>query len=169
MVLACHFNKVLKLLLTSLRNTLFSNTFVITAIQISESSKYAPLLPPNEFVYLDGRTVISVDNGDDARWQYQTYMNMKTYKAKHCKYLDGALYKEIFYEVTDIVEVKQFGRTKIDVTTSDGQSTTTKIFHDGNKNNAHLCNCRKLGKFLSAFKGNTIRNKRMDDGDIYCW
>ena len=94
-------------------------------------------------------------------------MNMKTYKAKHCKYLDGALYKEIFYEVTDIVEVKQFGRTQIDVTTSDGQSTTTKIFHDGNKNNAHLCNCRKLGKFLSAFKGNTIRNKRMDDGDMY--
>ena len=75
--------------------------------------------------------------------------------------------KDIFYEVADIIEVNKWERTKINVTTSDGQITTIEIFHDGNKNHSHLINCRNLGKFLSAFKGNTFRNKRKDGGDMY--
>ena len=64
------------------------------------------MLPPNQFTFIDGRTIVEVGNVEDARWHYKTCMSMDANKRKHCKYLDGALYKDIFWEVADVIEVK---------------------------------------------------------------
>ena len=94
-------------------------------------------------------------------------MNMYNNKQKRCKYLDGALYTDLFSDCCDFIEPSKGQTININVTTEDSCSTTICIFCDGNIHSTYLTNCKNLGIALSKFKGNTFRRNRRDIGNMY--
>ena len=50
--------------------------------QIGTDHCLFPLLPPNRFLYLDKKRVVNVTTVSDARWHYNTYLELHAFNKK---------------------------------------------------------------------------------------
>ena len=140
----------------------------LIAKQITCTSLLFPLLPPNHYCLANGIHDTIYTNVYDARRHYQTAMKMKFHSRKHSKYIDGAIYSELFYENVEYIKVYPGDFININVSLEDGTQTVIKIFRDFNsKLNEHLQNCRRMGSFLKKYPPNTFRKNRLDKGKMF--
>ena len=49
------------------------NTIFMRGIQVSLTDKRTPLLPPNEYMFVDGHQVVKADSPETSRWLFQEY------------------------------------------------------------------------------------------------
>ena len=125
------------------------------------------MLPPNQFVTPDKSTRFTVDNVTDARWQYQTRMQMHEHKYKRRKYIDGAHYTDIFYDQAEVIDIMPGNSIDIIIRLEDGHTTTVSAFVDEDPHCKHLTNCYSIAKKLSESSANTYRKTTMDKGDMH--
>ena len=72
--------------------------------QTNRKSSLFPSLPPNRFLYLDKKKrVVYANSVKDGRWHYNTYAKIKGWNKKKKKYVEDALYKNIFYTHCSII------------------------------------------------------------------
>ena len=135
--------------------------------QYDKNSNEFPLLPPNQFVTPDRLTSFNVNNIIDARWQYQTRMAMHEHKYKKRKYVDGALYTNIFYDQAEIIDINPGDSVDIIVRLFNGHTTTVSAFVEENLNCRHLKNCFRIARKLSACSPNTYRKTTLDGGNMH--
>lgn len=82
-------------------------------------------------------------------------MKMSLLNRKRRKYLDGALYTSIFQDSACVINVSRGEVVNLNMITKNNIITTMTIFVEENKDNLHLRNCKRLGRVLSQFRGNT--------------
>ena len=126
-----------------------------------------PLLPPNRFLYLDRKKVVNTTTVDDGRWHYNTYMEWSGWNRKRRRYIEGALYTNIFYNQCRIIDMGKGEQLDINVITQSNVESTISIIVEDNVDHPHLHHCRKLGRILSKFCPNSYRKNCNDKGNMY--
>ena len=139
----------------------------IHGIQIGFDHKLFPLLPPNRFLYLDKRRVVNVSTIDDARWHYNTYRQLRGWNKKKRKYIEGALYTNIFLDRCRIIDLGRGESLDIDIRTECEIESTVTVIVDPKQSHPHIRACHQLGRTLSRFKPNTYRKNCKDKGKMY--
>ena len=77
---------------------------IIKAVQISSQNSNTPLLPPNQFRNIDGKTNFCISNSHDARCLYNRYAKFYTNRFNRRKYVDGAIYTDLFHDCCDVID-----------------------------------------------------------------
>ena len=95
--------------------------------QIGVDHNLFPLLPPNRFLYLDRKRVVNVQTVEDARWHYRTYLELQRLNKKKRRYVEGALYTNIFYSNCRVLDLSRGQHLDINVTTEDNCRTKISI------------------------------------------
>ena len=139
----------------------------ICALQIGADHKLFPLLPPNRFLYLDKKRLVEVMKVDDARWHYNTYLGLRGWNKKRRKYVEGALYTNIFFNWCRKINLGKGERVDIQITTEDNVVSTVSIIREKNVQHPQLQHCTNLGKVLSKYTPNTFRKNCHDRGKMY--
>ena len=152
--------------------TIFSkllNKFVhINCKQLLLGGTGTPLLPPDKYLYVDGRTDFLVDDVDQARSTYNTYAGMYCNRHNKRKYVDGAMYYHLFKKCSEIIEPIPGAQIILRVRLGDSTDVSTvKICCDINLNSKFLLATNKLGKVLHKFPGNTSRSTKSDNGKMF--
>ena len=135
--------------------------------QIDDTNVKFPFIPPNQFLYIDGKTHVEALSLKDGKWLYNTYSKMRSLNRKRRKYLEGALYRTIFDNSARVINLSAGEVLNLNVITQHNTVTTMMIFVEANKHHPHLINCNRLGRELSKFRGNTCRQHCRDRGDMY--
>ena len=86
---------------------------------------------------------------------------------KKRKYVDGAIYTDVFSEAAHIIDVPDNEIVELKILTAQKKVSSLSIYFERKSDLQHLKNCCKLGQILSNYKGNTFRKKCFDDGEIY--
>ena len=77
---------------------------IINCKQLVIGGVGTPLLPPNKYRYIDGRTNFSVCDPIEARSTYEKYSRMYANRYNRRKYVDGAMYCGLFKNCAQIIE-----------------------------------------------------------------
>ena len=126
------------------------------------------LLPPNQFTYIDGRTLMSITNPTDARRLYQRYAKFYSNRFNRRKYVDGAIYTKLFVDCADIICPIPNTLINIDVTLDgSNESTSVIITCDMNPNSIQLVSMNELGHSLNLCGDNTNRGNKNDKGKMH--
>ena len=126
-----------------------------------------PLLPPNRFLYLDKKTVVNVTSINDARWHYNTYLELPAWNRKRRKYVHGALYTNIFHDTCRTINLGKGEGLDITVMTELNIESTVSIFVEPNRDHPHLHNCCNLGRIILTYLPNSYRKNCGDKGCMY--
>ena len=141
---------------------------VIKCVQYEVGNEKNPLLPPNQFVYIDGRTVINVTDPDQAKTMYNTYAGFHCNRYNKRKFVDGALYTDLFEYRKDIIYPSPNEVIELDIAINDtDEHSFVKIFYDMNENSNYLRALNRLGESLRHCKENTNRSKNKDQGKMF--
>ena len=128
----------------------------------------SPLLPPTEFLHVDGQTKVSVNTIDDARYLYKYHQSFYSNKYNQRKFVRGALYKNIFSEGAHVIEPVPGSMIELEVYLHDGGATTLLyITCDMNISNPYLSSLNQLGNALSCHQPNTSWRTKNDLGAMY--
>ena len=139
----------------------------INCTQYAIEDDRTPLLPPNQFRYIDSRTDITVDNSDDARSLYQRYRLFNSNRYNRRKFVNGALYTSLFPECTDILCPTSGEVIKLDVLLQNRiDRTTITIHYDGNVKRSELLAMTDMGESMSSYGNNTSRGTNFDGGKM---
>ena len=141
--------------------------FRLFARQIGIDHYLFPLLPPNRYLYLDKKRVVNVTTVSDARWHYNTYLELHAFNKKKRKYVEGALYTNIFYSSCRIINLCKGQHLDIVVTTEHNVKSIISIYVEADEHHPHLCCCQKIGRLLSKHRPNTYRKNCKDKGEMY--
>ena len=114
------------------------------------------MLPPNRFLYLDKKRVVHVKTIDDSRWHYNTYLELQGWNKKKRKYVEGALYTNLFFSHCRIIDLGKGEKVDIDIKTEFNVQSTISIIVEPDVNHPHLRHCIKLAKILSRYRPNTF-------------
>ena len=107
-----------------------------------------------------------INDINNARWMYNTYKTMCCNWKKR-KYVDGAIYTEVFSEAAHIIDVPDNEIVELKILTAQKKVSILSIYFERKSDLQHLKNCCKLGQILSNYKGNTFRKKCFDDDEMY--
>ena len=103
----------------------------------------------------------------DARWHYNTYLELRGWNKKKRKYVEGALYTNIFISNCRIIDVGKGEKLDIEIKTQLNVQSTISIFHEPDENHPHLCHCTNLAKVVSRHRPNTFRKNCNDKGRMF--
>ena len=140
---------------------------VYKCCQYSVDNHRAPLLPPNQFRYIDSRTDIVVDDAKNARSLYQRYRQFHSNRYNRRKFVDGALYTSLFEQCADIIYPIAGVVIKLDVLLlNTKERTNVTIYYDDNIVHTELLAMTDMGEALSSYADNTRRCNNFDGGKM---
>ena len=141
---------------------------VIQAIQYPINHSKSPLLPPNHFMYIDGRTEFEVATSTAARDLYQQYSGFNSNRNNRRKFVEGAIYTRLFYDQVDIIY--PIPNRIIELKIKHHQTneySTVKIIYDIKFDSKELVAMNSLGQVLTKFPDNTSRARKNDKGKLH--
>ena len=142
------------------------NNIVINAVQIEENDNRAPLIPPNRFLYIDDRTIISIDDSVEARSLYKQYAALRANRYKKRCYVTGAIYTSLFINCCDIIDPIPGRKIEIDINVGNDVVSNVLITYDTNVTNDYLLALNTLGQTLNEYNDNTSRRNNHDPGKM---
>ena len=143
------------------------NRIEFKAIQYLVDNEKSPLLPLNQFTYIDRRTIISITNPKDTRILYQRYAKFYSNRYNRRKYVDGTIYTKFFVDCVDIICPIPNYLINIDVTLNGNNERTSVIITcDINPNSIPLVSMNELGHSLNLYGDNTDRGNKNDKGKM---
>ena len=92
---------------------------------------------------------------------------MKGWNRKKRKYVEGALYTNLFYDQCEITNPTKGERIDINIVIECHLRSTVSIYVDPNEHNEHLHHCLKLGRLLSRYNTNTFWRTCHNKGNRY--
>lgn len=136
-------------------------------MQYSISNNKSPLLPPNMFRYIDGRTNFKVNDAHEARRIYRKYSSFNSNRNNKRKYVNGALYSSLFDNHVDFIDPIPGGRIILKVSIQDTNDVSDVIITCSvDIKDKYLTSLNDLGVALSNMGDNTCRNKLHDVGKM---
>lgn len=75
---------------------------------------------------------------DDARWHYNTYLQLRGWNKKRRKYVEGALYTNIFFDHCRIINLERGEQVDIEILTECNVQSTVSIFLEADEQHPHL-------------------------------
>ena len=94
-------------------------------------------------------------------------MSMRSFNRKRRKYLDGALYSNIFSDSSRVINLSPGEILNLHIKTENNIFSKIRIFVEKNKDHVHLQNCQRLANILSKYRANTSRSQCCDRGNMY--
>ena len=140
------------------------------ATQYFINNSKAPLFPPNQFKYVDGRTTMNISNHRDARMIYQMQAKFYSNRFNRRKYVDGAIYTHLFLDQADVICPIPNTVIELDVAidySSTNRHTSVVITYDIDTNRTQLASMNELGHSLNLCRDNTNRGNKNDEGKMH--
>ena len=137
----------------------------ILATQYEWDDIKSPLLPPNQFTYIDSQTLLNITNATDASSLYQQYKKFNSNQYNRRKFVDGALYTKLFHDSADVIYPLPNRMMEINVLLhKSNEQSTIMIYYDTTIQCNTLRAMTNLGVAMNLCKDNTNRATKLDNG-----
>ena len=138
------------------------------AIQLTLDNEISPLLPPNQFIHIDERTMINSSDYKEAKWLYQRQRDFHCNKYNRRKFVRGALYTELYANCYQIIKPSINTNIEIFVSINGGEEKITVIIcYDIDPCSSILNNMNNLGTAMNEILDNTSRRNNNDEEKIH--
>ena len=119
---------------------------MIKAIQYEVRNDKNPLLPPNQFVYVDGHTILNITDPKKARSMYNTYAGFFCNRYNRRNFVDGALYTDFFEHPNYTIYPNPREVIELDIAINKhDEHSFIRIFYDMNAIDSFLNALNNLG------------------------
>ena len=141
---------------------------LLNAVQYPINHSKSPLLPPNHFTYIDGRTEFEVKTSTTARDLYRQYSCFNSNRHNRRKFVDGAIYTKLFDDSVDIIYPLSNRIIELKIQHHNtNEISSVKIIYDKNLGSPELLAMNELGYVLGARADNTSQGPNNDKGKMH--